>query len=256
MIYGKEKVQIKEKTNKQKPSTNRNLIRGIQTNKNGKKTRDGIEKIYVIKKSEQSMRQVAVINPHVPHGSSLVNVLARSGIDVTVIVQHKNNLKSFANHSNSSNMNVVVADSLFGAAALSTHLRGCDRVFIMHIYLEKFENKMEEQQALTVFDACKRADVPEVVFTTLEALSGTAGVKSQIVSIYNAAGGAGNTSYSFEKMKHAKQYGNRLGVKLTHMFLSCIEAPNLIATSVVQENDGVNRVRHYQADSQWREQLT
>lgn len=199
-----------------------------------------------------------MINPTVSYGQSLINVLAKSGLDVVLLVQNRKDAKNFKrNSSKQSYVDVQVADSFFGTISeLVGILQGCDRVFIMHVFLEKFESKLEEQQALTLFNACAKAKVNEVVFTTLEAnLNHQSGAKSQIVSIYNAAGGLGNTSYSFEHLKNAKQYAERLGVKLTHMFLSCTEIPKLIATSVVQEHDGKNRVKFYQADSNWREQI-
>ena len=214
-----------------------------------------IEKRY---REISRIMKVAVINPTVAYGQSLINVLAKSGLDVVVLVENRKDAKAISSNSSKySNVDVQITDSFFGATAeLIRILQGCSRVFIMHVYLDKFETKLEEQQALTIFNACAKANVKEVVFTTLEAnLNHTSGAKSQIVSIYNAAGGMGNTSYSFEQMKNAKQYAERLEVNLTHMFLSCTETPKLIATSLVQEHDGKNRVKFYQADANWRKQI-
>ena len=39
------------------------------------------------------------------------------------------------------------------------------------------------------------------------------------------------------------------------MFLSCAESPNLITTSFIQEHDGKDRVKLYQADANWKDQV-
>ena len=142
------------------------------------------------------MQKVAVINPQIEFSQSLINVLAKNGIEVIVLVQKDAKyLKTLsATFAVFKNVEVLLADSFFGANALSSIIQGCDRIFLMHAYLEKFADKLEEQQALNIFDACARAKVPEVVFTTLESISG--GAKSQIATIYNASGGKGRTSYS------------------------------------------------------------
>mmetsp|Transcript_10802 Transcript_10802/g.16062 ORF Transcript_10802/g.16062 Transcript_10802/m.16062 type:complete len:208 (+) Transcript_10802:145-768(+) len=206
------------------------------------------------------MKKCAIINPTVQYGKSLINVLARDGVAVTVIVHEQKDVQQFL-ELDSGHIEVHQADSFFSVSGLISHLVGCDRVFILHRFIEKFDSKLMEQQALSMFDACAEAKVPEAVFTTLEnqsLLRLDEGEKSQIVSIYNAGGGIGSKSmsYKLEKMKHAKQYAERMNVKLTQMFLSVTEKPQLMVTSVIQDYDGSNRIKIYRAEPNWRSQVT
>lgn len=180
---------------------------------------------------------------------------------VTVIVHEHKDLQQFLEMDISDRIQVHQADSFFSVSGIVGHLEGCDRVFILHKYFEKFDTKLMAQQALCLLDACANAKVPEAVFTTLEnqsLLRLNEGEKSQIVSIYNAGGGIGSKSmsYKLEKMKHTKQYAERVNVKLTHMFLSVTEKPQLMVTSVIQDHDGTNRIKIYRAEQNWKTQVT
>ena len=83
---------------------------------------------------------------------------------------------------------------------------------------ERFDDKLEETQAFTIFKACGAAKTKKVVFSTYEDVGRltSKGLKSQIISY----GGSSGLKPTFDGMKEAMDYAKSMDIQVIHMITS------------------------------------
>lgn len=161
---------------------------------------------------------VAVFNSNTAGGKSMVRALSKSGCDVVAIVRVFTS-KNTNHFLKLANVSVKVAD-LQDEAAVVRALVGVNRAFLCLKSWEKFESRLEEEQAQLVLRACETSRVPHLVFSTFEDTKKLrdSGDKSQIVPNQD-----GLVKPDFSAMKAIKKEAKTRKVQLTHMITSYLD---------------------------------
>ena len=172
-------------------------------------------------KKTRKREKVAVINANGDEGASIVRTLARKGFEVVAIVRVATSRHTLS-FTRIKHVKIEVADSRFDSSAIAQLIQGCEQVFFVTKFWEKFHDQLEETQVFTIFKACGEAKVKRVVFTTYEDVRKltTKGLKSQVV------GYGKGTKSQFEGMKEAKKYAESLNIQVIHMITSYLDQEN------------------------------
>ena len=161
---------------------------------------------------------VAVFNANTFEGASMVRTLSKRGSTVIAIV------RVFTSRTTKAllqlnNVVVKVADS-HDEAALSKAVEGAQRAFLVTKYWDRFENFVEEKQALMVVEACSQKNVHHLVLSSFEDTKHLQekGLKSQIIPKRD-----GTVQPTFEGMQTLKELAQKRNVQLTHMITSYVD---------------------------------
>jgi hypothetical protein len=179
---------------------------------------DQVEPEIVVEQPAEDTELVAVFNANSPDGSSIVRALARGGANVIAVVRvfTSKNTKSLLQIPN---VTVKVAENLDEEAIMKS-LKGVNRAFLCIQHWERFESRIEEEQAQLVLKACVANNVHSLVFSTFEDTKQLRlrGLKSQIVP-----DSQGRIHPKFKQMKAIKREARKNGVALTHMMTSYLD---------------------------------
>lgn len=161
---------------------------------------------------------VAVFNANTVQGGSMVRALGKRGSSVIAIVRVFTSQKTKA-LLKLNNVVVKVADS-HDEAALSKAVEGANRAFLVTKYWERFENFVEEKQAMIVVEACSQKNVHHLVLSSFEDTKHLRekGLKSQIIPKRD-----GTIQPTFEGMQPLKELARQRNVQLTHMITSYVD---------------------------------
>lgn len=120
---------------------------------------------------------------------------------------------------NIENVRVLIADTLNDIDTICEAMEGHSRVFFVAKHFEKFHG-MEEIQIQTIFDACAKSKIYDVVFSTFEDCRKVSNKneKSQIQLDAN-----GKINPTFEGQKKLLQYGKQKNIIVTHMITSYLD---------------------------------
>jgi hypothetical protein len=172
------------------------------------------------KKRRKKRDLVAVFNANTPEGGSIVRSLsAKKEYNVVAIVRviTSKNAKRLLRLPR---VSVKVADSTHDSDGLADAIHGADRCFLVTQFWEKFENAMEERQALTVLEACDKAGVQHLVFSTFEDTKQLRERKEKSQIVPDAEG---KVTPKFRGMKNVRKLAKGLGIRTTHMITSYLD---------------------------------
>lgn len=171
---------------------------------------------------------VAVFNANTFQGASMVRALSKSGSSVIAIVRVFTSRKTKAllqlNH-----VVVKVADS-HDLSALSKAVEGAHRAFLVTKSWDRFENFVEEKQALMVVEACSQKNVRHLVLSSFEDTKHLRqkGLKSQIIPKRD-----GTVQPTFEGMQTLKESARKRNVQLTHMITSYVDQVRICVSKMM-----------------------
>jgi len=190
------------------------------TETDGKKEGDGKPKEDKKKRHRKKKDLVAVFNANTPEGGSIVRSLAAKKEYNVVAIVRVITSKNAKRLLRLPRVSVKVADSRHDSDGLAKAIRGADRCFLVTQFWEKFENAMEERQALTVLEACDKAGVEHLVFSTFEDTKQLRERKEKSQIVPDAEG---TVTPKFRGMKNVRKLAKGLGIRTTHMITSYLD---------------------------------
>lgn len=164
-------------------------------------------------------KRLAVFNANSREGSSIVRSLAKDENNFVTAFVRVITSRFIRPLLNMKNVRVLIADTMNDIDAICEAMEGHTRAFFVTKYFEKFDG-MEEIQIQTIFNACAKQKIYDVVFSTFEdcrALSNRK-EKSQILMDAN-----GEINPKFEGQKKLLQYGKKKDIIVTHMITSYLD---------------------------------